>query len=250
MEDVLYHTFHDIEKIHWWCVSRRDILVDLARHLLPQGGRVLDIGCGTGFFIESLMATPGPAITGFGLDASPLAVSMCRERGLANVHVGSAEDLAAVSAERFDAIFLLDVLEHLDDDQDALRKARALLAPGGRIIATVPAFMFMWSKHDEVNQHRRRYTRDQLGAAFTGAGLPLSTLTYFNAYLFPLALARRLGRKLTRTDDGVEFDVPMKPLNDFLRTVFRAETPRILKSGAQGAFPIGLSALAVTEPVA
>lgn len=252
MEAVLYHTFYEIEKVHWWCVSRRDILVDLTRSLLPAGGKVLDVGCGTGFFIESLMkgAEAGhPAIEGWGLDAEPLAVSMCRERGLTRVHQGSASDLAAVEGERFDLIFMLDVLEHLDDDQAALREATRLLAPGGRIVVTVPAFKFLWSKHDDVSMHKRRYTRDELAQAFAGAGLPLAKLTYFNAYLFPLALARRIGRRITRTDDGVEFDVPAKPLNDLLRKVFRAETRRVVASTEQGAFPVGLSILAVTQPV-
>lgn len=257
MEAVLYHTFYEIEKVHWWCVSRRDILVDLTRSLLPQGGKVLDVGCGTGFFLEglaagaeSLMQGEGPAIEGWGLDAEPLAVSMCRERGLTQVHQGSASDLSAVAEQRFDLIFMFDVLEHLDDDQQALREAARLLAPGGRIVVTVPAFRFLWSKHDDVSMHKRRYTRPELAAAFRGAGLPLAKHTYFNAYLFPLALARRIGRRVTGTDDGVEFDVPAKPLNDLLRKVFRAETKAVLGCGPTGAFPVGLSILAVTEPVA
>ena len=250
MEAVLYHTFYEIEKVHWWCVARRDILVDLTRALLPRGGRVLDVGCGTGFFIESLMAGDGPPIEGWGLDAEPLAVSMCRERGLTRVHQGSAGDLQAVAEQRFDLIYMLDVLEHLDDDQQALREATRLLAPGGRIVVTVPAFQFLWSKHDDISMHKRRYTRDGLAAAFRGAGLPLAKLTYFNAYLFPLALARRLGRRLTRTDDGVEFDVPAEPLNGLLRKIFRAEAGAVVASGERGAFPLGLSLLAVTAPVA
>lgn len=255
MEAVLYHTFYEIEKVHWWCVSRRDILVDLTRALLPAGGKVLDVGCGTGFFIESLMAGApslpggGPRIEGWGLDAEPLAVSMCHERGLTHVHQGSAGDLSAVADQRFDLIFMLDVLEHLDDDQAALREATRLLAPGGRIVVTVPAFRFLWSKHDDVSMHKRRYTRAELAQAFSGAGLPLAKLTYFNSYLFPLALARRIGRRLTRTDDGVEFDVPARPLNELLRRVFRAETQAVLRSDEGGSFPVGLSILAVTRPI-
>jgi SAM-dependent methyltransferase len=250
MEDVLYHTFYEIEKVHWWCVARRDILQAVVRDLLPTGGKVLDVGCGTGFFIESLMQEPGPRFEGWGLDASPLAVSMCRERGLTHVHEGSATDLSAVAAERFDAIFMFDVLEHLDDDREALAEAAKLLAPGGRIVVTVPAFRFLWSKHDDVSMHKRRYTRAELARAFDDAGLPLAKLTYFNAFLFPLALARRVGRRLTRTDDGVEFDVPAKPVNDLFRRVFQAEQKAVVASGPDGAYPVGLSILAATRPIA
>ncbi|MDB5096327.1 MAG: hypothetical protein JWM80_748 [Cyanobacteria bacterium RYN_339] len=241
MEDVLYHTFYEVEKVHWWCRTRKDILVDVTHALLPAGGKVLDVGCGTGFFIENL----GPGFEAWGLDASPLAVSMCRERGLSRVFEGSATELAAVADERFDAVFMFDVLEHLDDDLGALERAKTLLKPGGLIIVTVPAFEFLWSKHDDITQHKRRYVRAQLADLFGRARLETLKLTYFNSYLFPIAAVRRLGRRLTRTDDGVEFDVPAKPLNDFLGRVFRSETARVLAAGPEGAFPVGLSLLAV-----
>jgi SAM-dependent methyltransferase len=241
MEDVLYHTFYEVEKVHWWCVSRKEILVALTHKLLPNGGKILDVGCGTGFFIESV----GPQFETWGLDQSPLAVSMCRERGLARVFEGSALDLSAVAEERFDAIFMLDVLEHLDDDAGALEQAKRLLKPGGLIIATVPAFEFLWSKHDDITQHKRRYVRDGLAKLMRKAQLETLQLTYFNSYLFPIAVMHRLGRKWLGTDDGVEFNIPTKALNNFLGSVFRAETQRVLKSGPHGAFPLGLSLLAV-----
>jgi SAM-dependent methyltransferase len=202
------------------------------------------VGCGTGFFIESL----GPSFETWGLDQSPLAVSLCRERGLTRVFEGSALDLSAVSGERFDAICMFDVLEHLGDDIGALEQAKPLLKPGGLIIATVPAFEFLWSKHDDITQHKRRYTRPQLEKVFKQANLELDVSTYFNSYLFPIAVARRLGRRWLGRDDGVEFDIPAKPLNDFLRKVFVSETSRILEAGRDGAFPIGLSLLAVGSP--
>jgi SAM-dependent methyltransferase len=248
MEEALYHTFAEIERVHWWCVSRRDILVDLAARLLPQGGRVLDLGCGTGFFIESLQARLGSSLEPWGLDPSPLALSICRNRGLRQVFPGSALDLGAVTGQTFDAIFLLDVLEHIDDDAATLQLLKPLLRPGGVIIATVPAFQFLWSKHDDISQHKRRYTRGSLSRAFGAAGISLEKLTYFNALLFPLAWARRVGRRWLGTDDGVEFDVPAAPLNALLRWVFRAETPLVLAAGQRGTFPVGLSLLAVGRP--
>jgi hypothetical protein len=121
------------------------------------------------------------------------------------------------------------------------------LKPGGHLIVTVPAFRWLWSKHDDVSQHKRRYVRKELEAVLTRAGFTIEQLTYFNAYLFPLAVARRVGRKLTNTDDGVEFNLPAAPLNRFLTAAFRAETPAIVASTAKGTFPIGLSLLAVAR---
>lgn len=243
MENVLYETFYEIERKHWWCVARRDILDAVLSQELPHGSRLLDIGCGTGFFLETM----GDRYEGWGLDQSELAVSMCRARGLDNVHVGSALDVSAVGGEKFDAVTLFDVLEHLDDEAVAMENVLRALNPGGRVILTVPAFKWLWSKHDDVSQHKRRYVREELGGVLTRAGFTIEKLTYFNAYLFPLAVARRLGRKLLNSDDGVEFDMPPEALNRFLMAAFRAETPALLRAKANGAFPIGLSLLAVAR---
>jgi 2-polyprenyl-3-methyl-5-hydroxy-6-metoxy-1,4-benzoquinol methylase len=144
-------------------------------------------------------------------------------------------------------VTLFDVLEHLDDEAVAMDIVKRALKPGGHLIVTVPAFRWLWSKHDDVSQHKRRYVRKELEAVLTKAGFTIEKLTYFNAYLFPLAVARRIGRKLTNTDDGVEFNVPAAPLNRFLTAAFRAETSAVVASTAKGTFPIGLSLLAVAR---
>jgi 2-polyprenyl-3-methyl-5-hydroxy-6-metoxy-1,4-benzoquinol methylase len=243
MEDILYETFYEVERKHWWCVARRDILDAVVSQEVPAGAKLLDIGCGTGFFLETM----GDRYEGWGLDQSELAVSMCRERGLSNVHVGSALDVSAVGDQVFDAVTLFDVLEHLEDEAVAMENVRRALKPGGHLIVTVPAFMWLWSKHDDVSQHKRRYVRQQLADVLTRASFTIEKLTYFNAYLFPLAVARRVGRRLTNTDDGVEFKIPADPLNRFLTASFRAEIPAIVRATSRGSFPIGLSLLAVVR---
>jgi 2-polyprenyl-3-methyl-5-hydroxy-6-metoxy-1,4-benzoquinol methylase len=191
MDEAMYHSFLAAERRHWWFRARREILVALARRWVPPGGRVLDLGCGTGFFLEALAGTHEVR----GLDASPLAVAMSRVRGLAGVAEGTAEDLSAVADERFDLVTLLDVIEHLDDDLGALRRARALLKPGGRLLVTVPAYPALWSYHDERNRHRRRYRRTPLRNLCATAGLTAVHATHFNAALLPLAWAARAWRR-------------------------------------------------------
>src|SRR5262249_54945078 len=85
----------------------------------------------------------------------------------------------------YDLVTLFDVLEHLDDDSEALGKAKSLLGDGGKLVVTVPAHRFLWSPHDVINQHRRRYRRSELRLRVREAGLRLDRMTYFNSYLFP-----------------------------------------------------------------
>src|SRR3990172_5639918 len=120
MDASLFATFAEVEQRHWWFQARREIVLALAGDLLPEGTRVLDVGCGTGFVLERLRER----YDAFGVDVSPIAVDLCRARGLDRVAQGRTEDLSALEGRRFGGIFLLDVLEHLDDDLGALARLR------------------------------------------------------------------------------------------------------------------------------
>lgn len=236
MQEHLYRTFHEVESHHWWMVARREIILSLARTWLKPRANILDIGCGTGAFLEAAR----PHFQVHGLDISPQAVAYCRERGLAGVFEGSASDLSGVAGQTFDGILMLDVIEHLEDDFSALRNARAMLADDGRIIITVPAFMFFWSAHDEINQHKRRYTATQLRNLLRDTGFHLEKLSYFNSFLFPVAVAVRTWQWLWGITAS-EYDYRAGPVNSLLRTVFSSEKKWLRKRN----FPAGVSLLAV-----
>jgi SAM-dependent methyltransferase len=240
VDPSLFTTFAAVERSHWWFTARREIVLSVADRFVASGAPILDVGCGTGFFLEAVQ----PRYDAWGVDPSPVAVELCRARGLEHVVQGSAYDLSAVGDRRFAALFFLDVIEHLDDDVRALREAVRVLAPGGVVIVTVPAFMFLWSEHDVVNQHRRRYRRPQLAALLGAAGLAVERLTYFNFYLFPLATADRLASRLARRRVEAELTVPRPWVNRLMGQTFRSERHRVADPG-RGAFPFGLSLLAV-----
>ncbi len=236
----MFAAFDRVERTHWWFGARRDIvLAVLARHVRP-GARILDVGCGTGFFLEAASGR----YDAWGVDPSPTAVRLCRERGLTQVLEGVADPLPVSGA--FDAILFLDVLEHLDDDRGALIEARRHLAPGGIVLATVPAFMRLWSDHDVVNQHRRRYSRGQLARLLAAAGLAVDQLTYFNSYLFPAAAGERLARRVLRRPSHALLPVPPGPVNRLMHRVFAAERHRLARP-RPGGFPVGLSVLGVAH---
>ena len=244
MDDILYRQFQALEREHWWFVARREILLAVLRQHARVGGRFLDVGCGTGYLLERVRES----FDAWGIDASPIALAMCRERGLDRVALGSAEDLAGVGEERFDAAGLFDVIEHLDDDVAALRNVHGVLVPGGVVVVTVPAYMFMWSKHDVVNQHRRRYVRGQLGRVLAAAGFRVEKLTYFNTRLFPAAFVTRMAKRVTGAQES-DFSLPSPRVNRLLTRTFAGEAARVLKARTAGGFPFGLSILAVGRRV-
>ncbi|MFM2475425.1 class I SAM-dependent methyltransferase, partial [Burkholderia cenocepacia] len=146
--------------------------------------------------------------------------------------------------ERFDLIAMLDVLEHVDDPAAALAEVRARLAPGGRLVVTVPAYRWMWSAHDRMLHHRTRYTMRGLRSELEDAGLRVDALSGFNAVLLPAAIAARGAFTLLRVDRSPGSAVPVPLVNRALGAAFAAEVPLVAR-GAR--LPFGLSVLAVSS---
>jgi SAM-dependent methyltransferase len=242
VDPELFNTFASVERTHWWFTARRDILLSITERHVAPGSAILDVGCGTGYFIEGL----GGRYEAWGIDPSPISVRMCRERGLERVVQGTAYDLSSVGDRRFDAVYFLDVIEHLDDDARALVEAKRVLAPGGLVVITVPAFNFLWSDHDVVNEHRRRYDRPGLVALLDRVGLRVERLSYFNFYLFGLAGIDRLAGRLLRRRVSAELQVPSPLVNRLMGDTFRSERHRLADSSRKP-FPFGLSLLAVAR---
>jgi SAM-dependent methyltransferase len=234
MDEHLYEVFYRIEDTHWWFVARREILTRYLRQRLGANPRtILDAGCGTG----AILADLSHSWTVYGMDSSELAIAFCRKRGLRNLFVGTLKEYP--EKRTFDVIMLLDVIEHIDDDRDVLQQALVRMQGGSHVLITVPAYQWLWSAHDVVNHHKRRYTKTTLRNVVRSAGFRIEHMTYFNTLLFPLALLRRVTAGLTAADQASDFDIPPRPLNALLRRVFLLEkhlVPRL-------SLPFGLSVL-------
>ncbi|MDF1501889.1 class I SAM-dependent methyltransferase [Roseisolibacter sp. H3M3-2] len=241
MDDAAYEFIFRREHEHWWFRARRELIADAVRRAVPAGAPFLDVGCGTGSLLERL----GDAVEPWGLDPSPESVARGRARGLAHLVEGDIGAIAGLPQAHFAGVGFFDVLEHLDDDVGALRLAHGALRPGGVVVATVPAFQWLWSRHDEVHQHRRRYSREAFGSLFREAGLAPEVLTYYNARLFPIAAAARLAGKALGLHGGADKGVPPAPVNRLLERVFLSERRALARAGTDGAFRAGLSVLAV-----
>lgn len=183
-----YEAMFDLEDVYWWFVARRQLAVEVVRAELTRnpGARLLDVGCGTGANLEAFAAVTRVA----GIDASADALEFCHRRGVVSVAGGAIERLPFADAT-FDIVTAMDVLEHTDDDLAALEELRRVCKPGGLLFATVPAYGFLWSEHDEALKHRRRYTAHELRNKLTIRGFDIERSSYFiTALFFPVLLLR------------------------------------------------------------
>lgn len=241
MDRRVYDRMAEHDSTHWWYRARRDILADyIARDGgLPERARILEIGCGTGHNL--------PMLAQFGtvdaIEIDPAARDIASRRLGRPVGASPLPLLPGVPAGHYDLIAVLDVVEHIEDDVAALRAMRERLAPGGRILITVPAHQWMWSAHDVVNHHHRRYSKRTLVRAITQAGLRPRKLGYFNSLLFPLAAGARVAGRLTGRDDSD--DSPPPPLvNRLFEAIFRIERHLV----GRVPMPPGVSIVTFAEP--
>ncbi|MGJ3648517.1 class I SAM-dependent methyltransferase [Sphingomonas sp. GlSt437] len=243
MDRIVYDRMAAHDSTHWWYRARRDILADyLARYgALPKAAHILEIGAGTGHNL--------PMLARFGevdaIEIDDAARAIASERLGKAVGAAPLPALTGVPRGAYDLIAVLDVVEHIEDDVAALAAMRDCLAPGGKILITVPAHQWMWSAHDVVNHHKRRYSKATLKAALDKAGLSPTHFGYFNSLLFPLATAARLAGRLTGKDDSDD-SPPPAPVNALFECVFRLERHLV----GRVPLPPGVSIITLAVPKA
>jgi SAM-dependent methyltransferase len=231
---------HGAEDRHWWYRGRRKVLDGILAGLgLPADARILDAGCGSGRNMVEL-ARFG---TVTGVELSQTSVALARARGVGEVIAGSALEMPFAD-DSFDVAVTLDVIEHLEDDLAALRELRRVVAPGGSLLVTVPAYQWLWSGHDEINHHHRRYTRRSLQRVAQQAGWMQLRTTYFNSLLLPVAIMLRVLERVNTktTESSLDLWVPPAPANWLLERPLTLEAA-VIARGAR--IPAGLSLLAV-----
>jgi SAM-dependent methyltransferase len=173
--------FEALAADHWWFRGRRAVFAQLLGAHLGQTRvrRALDVGCGAGSFVPVLRRFSDEV---HGIDVAlpdaPFAALGSRARASA--------DRLPFADESFDLVCLFDVLEHLDDDKRALCEAFRVLRPGGLLVASVPAYAWMYANNDRIAGHRRRYVRRGLRLLAARARLRVERLTHVNVALFPL----------------------------------------------------------------
>jgi SAM-dependent methyltransferase len=236
MQAAYARHYHALWEEHWWWRSRAEWLVGWIERI--AGGRrdlrILDAGCGDGLFFDEL-ARFGDVE---GLEPDERLLTGGRHR--ASIRVGLLD--ATFRPERpYDLVLMLDVLEHCPDEAEALAAAVRAIRPEGRLLATVPALPALWSAHDEVNGHFRRYTKTTLRRALGAAGLVVEEVRWFYLWTVgPLVL-----RKLLRPAGAADADVAIPPrlANGLLRRVSRID----LALARHVRLPVGSSLLAIAR---
>lgn len=241
MRREVFELQHKIHERHWWFSARRVILGAVVEDALRGGvpaGVLYDLGCGVGANLPVLRRF-GEVV---GVDESPEAVAFCESRGYDQVRLADLNQLAGLPDGSGSVALLADVLEHLDDEEPCLRAVHRLLAPGGLLVVTVPAYRFLWGPSDRLAHHRRRYTVAQLRRV-VGRHFRIERTTYFNTFLFGVVVAGRLLERLLGRSRGHAVTVPAAPVNFGLRVVFQAERSVVRR----WRFPFGVSILCLAR---
>lgn len=254
MDAELFEQMARVEDRHWWFRGRRSILRRIVRALgLQEGARVIDAGCGTGANAASL---PGEFRV-LGVDPTPLAVERARRFQAPNLTFacGTLREVTEGAREQADLVLLLDVIEHVPDDRALVLDAVDALRRGGHLLVTVPADMRLWSRHDEVFGHYRRYEPEGLRSVYDAVPVEVRLLSHFNARLYPIIRAIRMFRP--GGDAGGDTD-PLKgsdlaeypgPVNAALERIFAGEAGRLVRvlEGRARPYPRGASLMALVR---
>jgi SAM-dependent methyltransferase len=245
MELEEYGKMFELEDHHWWFQSRLQLTRRVLDRYAPQPpdrpADMLDMGCGTGMFLER----QGTSRKTFGLDFSREALAFTRQRGLNRLVCGDSQKLPFRDA-CFDIVTAFDLIEHVDRDDDLVAEVHRILRPDGILLSTVPVHPALWSEHDVALHHKRRYRRRQFENLFDPSLWKTLRSTYtFASIAPPAAVVRTLRRVLPASKGDATADTNLTP--DWLNSLLiRWHT---LENAFIGRFdsPLGLSLMAVNR---
>lgn len=240
MDRTVYHDMQATEETHWWFLARRHLCRSLLMRYAPDNAAILEAGCGSGGNLPLLQLFGN--VYAFELDEQ--ARARAAERGIGHVAAGSLPADIPFADTLFDLILMTDVLEHIEGDQAALTALNDRLKPGGRLLLTVPAFPFLFSRHDVLHHHFRRYRKKELHQLLKQAGFAIEVLSFWNMLLFvPAAFMRWLEKKQKSDKPSAGSAIPPAPLNRLLAVMVGLERFFLKWPG----LPFGISLIAVAK---
>lgn len=239
MEQAYAIEYRNLYKRHWWWRSREiEILAQLEKHFAGRSdARILDVGCGDGLFFDELQKFG----TVEGVEADPNTMT---ENGkwTSQIHC-QFFDQTFTPGHKYDAILMLDILEHMPDPDAALKHARSLLSKDGVLIATVPAFNSLWTSHDDLNHHYIRYTKKTFCPLIKSGGFSSLDSRYLFHWTCPVKLLIRM-KEWMLGGEAKSPTVPSRLVNSICKTLSRIEQATISRLP----MPFGSSLMVTAKP--
>lgn len=242
MKKHLYQEHFELEGKHWWFISKKKIILSFIKDYLTFGknSKILDIGCGPGLMLNDLTKLGQVSAMDFSHDA----IEFCKTKNACDLRQGSLPNNVPFDKGVYDLVICLDVIEHVDDDYASVKTLNELLAPNGKMVITVPALMSLWSKWDEINEHKRRYDLEQFRKVLLANNFEIEKISYYNSFLFPLVyLIRWVNRTFKKDNSKSDTEMPGAIVNFLLTKIFSFER-FVLKVMS---FPVGVSLIAVVR---
>jgi len=244
MDAKLYDELWELEQRHWWFLARRHIVWSLVSRYVEgecdRRLRICDLGCGTGGNLAALAEKHDVA----GVEYSPQALKYAQRHLGDRVRQGSLPDGVDLPDESFDVVLLTDVLEHIENDTGSANTAMRLLRPGGIVVATVPAYQWLYSPRDARHHHFRRYGKQQFRALWKQTDSEILALSHYNSLLFPPAAAVRCWSKFVAEGSEInDLALPPRPINRLLARLMQSESSLL----GRVPLPFGLSLIAAVR---
>ncbi|MBF0353627.1 MAG: class I SAM-dependent methyltransferase [Alphaproteobacteria bacterium] len=200
-----------VEEKSFWFPPRNRLILWALGHYFPHCHSFMEMGCGTGYVLKGLREA-WPNLHLLGTDIYVEGLATARKRLPGPVELIQADGMSLPFRNEFDVVGAFDVVEHIDDDVGVLQEMARAVRPGGGVMVIVPQHKFMWSRVDDLAQHKRRYSRRQLNEAARKAGLQIIRTMTFAAWTFPFQMASRMLSKQKGDTLAEVLELHMHPL--------------------------------------
>jgi len=245
MDHKFYQEYYNLEREGWWFKARLSILESYCKKIINHPEmRILNVGAATGATSE--MLSKFGEVTS--LEYDEFCCKFLKEKTGIEAINASLTNLP-FEDDSYDIICAFDVIEHIEDDIKAIEEIHRVLKPNGKYLLTVPAFQSLWSNHDVINHHYRRYRKNQFNKLIVNNKLKINYSTYFNFWLFiPISIVRfilnNIPRKKNSDSTGSDNEIMQssKIVNGILYRIFYSEK-FLLKLNIK--FPFGVSILTI-----